>query len=80
MLRALPRTPVGQCAFASTASSTGLAVPSLRAFASNAANNGVAIEAVMAAVGWRSYDAVKRYAYLNDKSKKASFRKMDSIL
>jgi len=34
----------------------------------------------MAAGGWRSFEAVRRYAYLNDKMKKDSFRKMDQIL
>jgi site-specific recombinase XerD len=59
----------------------GLALPSLRrAFASHLLNGGASIEQVMAVGCWRSYDAVKRYAYLNDKSKKASFRTMDSIL
>ncbi len=51
-----------------------------RAFASHLLNSGESIEAVMAAGGWRSYEAVRRYAYLSDKRKKDSFRRMDGIL
>ena len=34
----------------------------------------------MEAGNWLSYESVKRYAYLDGKRKKASFKKLDKLL